>query len=66
MLSRNMPQRKDLIYYTLTCNPAPTKEDLMEDMKKLLDSNLNFVIGVFFKNNYADIMEAAGELGVAR
>ena len=49
----------------LKSNPATTKEDLMEDMKKLLDSNLNYVVGVFFKNNYADIMEAAGELGVA-
>jgi hypothetical protein len=37
----------------------------VEELKVLLDSKLNYVIGVIFDNNYAEIMEAARELGVA-
>eukprot|EP00979_Chaetoceros_neogracilis_P014762 scaffold4859_cov113-Chaetoceros_neogracile.AAC.1 len=44
---------------------APTKEDIKGELKVLLDSKLNYVIGVFFRDKYAPIMEAAGELGLA-
>jgi len=49
----------------LTIYPTPTREELMEELKVLLDSKLNYVIGVIFDSNYAEIMEAARELGVA-
>ena len=45
--------------------PRPTKEELMEQLKPLLDSKLNYIIGVFFSDNYALIMETAYEMGLA-
>ncbi|GFH46577.1 predicted protein [Chaetoceros tenuissimus] len=44
--------------------PRPTKEELMEQLKPLLDSKLNYIIGVFFSDNYAMIMETAYEMGL--
>ena len=49
----------------LTFYPHPTKEQIKSELQVLLESDLNYVLGVFFSDNYATIMEAAGELGVA-
>ncbi len=45
--------------------PKPTKEELKEQLKPLLDSKLNYIIGVFFSDNYATIMETAYEMNLA-
>jgi len=49
----------------ITFYPEPTKQEIMEELKTLVDSKLNYIIGVFFFNNFEPIMEAAVELGVA-
>mmetsp|Transcript_596 Transcript_596/g.926 ORF Transcript_596/g.926 Transcript_596/m.926 type:complete len:876 (-) Transcript_596:187-2814(-) len=49
----------------LSFYPHPTKEQIKSELEVLLKSDLNYVLGVFFSDNYAMIMEAAGELGVA-
>mmetsp|Transcript_12756 Transcript_12756/g.23917 ORF Transcript_12756/g.23917 Transcript_12756/m.23917 type:complete len:922 (-) Transcript_12756:710-3475(-) len=49
----------------LTFFPTPSKDELKRELRVLLNSNLNYVVGVFFRNNYDVIMEAAYELGVA-
>lgn len=49
----------------LTFFPTPSKEEVKRELRVLLNSNLNYVVGVFFRNNYDVIMEAAYELGVA-
>ena len=49
----------------ISFNNDPSKEEIMEDLRILLESDLNYVIAVFFFDNFKPIMEAAGELGVA-
>jgi ABC-type branched-subunit amino acid transport system substrate-binding protein len=54
----------DVLPVPLTFYTEPSKEDLKEELRALLDSKLGYVVGVFFNNNYDPIMQAAGELGV--
>ena len=54
-----------VISVPLTFYPQPTKEQIKEELQVLLESDLNYVLGVFFSDTYSMIMEAAGELGVA-
>lgn len=42
----------------ISFNPEPTKEEIMKDLEPLKDSNLNYVIAIFFFDNYKPIMEA--------
>jgi len=44
---------------------APLTKDTVKENLKLLDSRINYAIGVFFREHYDVIMEAAAELGVA-
>ena len=50
---------------SLNSEAKPTNEQIKDELKSLVDSELNYIIGVFFFDNYNPIMEAAAELGVA-
>jgi hypothetical protein len=45
--------------------PMATKDEIKELLKIVLKSQMNYIIGVFFSEDYDTIMEAAEEVGVA-
>ena len=55
----------NMLSVPITFLPMPTKENIKEEMQVLQDAGLNYVLGIFFFDNYDLVMEAAGELGVA-